>query len=77
MATTREVERLARSLIAQRTDPLYVVHYLVETYQIDLPTAQAVVDKVAPPRLRKSELVKATSGKSPAKSDGPKRTTFY
>ena len=31
----RDMERLARSLNAQRLDPAYIRHYLQDTYQVD------------------------------------------
>jgi hypothetical protein len=38
----RDVERLARSLNANRMDPEYIRHYLQETYLVD----NATIDKV-------------------------------
>jgi hypothetical protein len=32
---TKDLERLIRSLVAQRTDPEYIRHYLMETYRLD------------------------------------------
>ena len=31
----RDMERLSRSMAAQRLDPAYIRHYLQETYQLD------------------------------------------
>jgi hypothetical protein len=38
----RDVERLARSMNAQRLDPAYIRHYLQETYQVD----DKIIDQV-------------------------------
>lgn len=35
MVFTRDLERLARSLVAQKTDVSYIRHYLIENYQVD------------------------------------------
>ena len=35
MVFTRDLERLARSLQAQKTDATYIRHYLIENYQVD------------------------------------------
>ena len=39
---TRDLERLVRSLVAQKTDATYIRHYLIETYQVD----NALVDQL-------------------------------
>ena len=35
MVFTRDLERVVRSLAAQKTDAAYIRHYLIETYQVD------------------------------------------
>jgi hypothetical protein len=38
----KDLERLVRSLVAQRTDPEYIRYYLIETYQLDPKTVDEV-----------------------------------
>ncbi len=45
---SRDLERLVRTFIGQKLDPAYIRHYLVETYQLDLKTADDIIAKVAP-----------------------------
>lgn len=42
---TRDIERLARSMAAQRMDPVYIRHYIMENYQVDVPTADKILAK--------------------------------
>ncbi len=35
MVFTRDLERVVRSLAAQKTDAAHIRHYLIETYQVD------------------------------------------
>ncbi len=35
MVFTRDLERLVRSLTAQKTDAAYIRHYLIENFQVD------------------------------------------
>jgi methionyl-tRNA synthetase len=39
---TKDLERLVRSMAAQRLDPDYIRYYLIETYQLDSKTVDAV-----------------------------------
>lgn len=50
MALSRDIERLARTFVAQRLDRSYILHYLMETYQLDQEGAEKVLDKVGCPR---------------------------
>ncbi len=38
----KDLERLVRSMVAQRTDPEYIRHYLIETYQLDVKSVDEV-----------------------------------
>ena len=42
---TRELEKLARSLYAQKMEIEYIRHYLQETYQCDAQTVDYVFDR--------------------------------
>ena len=46
MAFSKDVERLARSLAAQKLEPLYIKHYLMETYAMDGPSIDALMERV-------------------------------
>ncbi len=73
---SRDLERLVRSFVAQKLDREYIKYYLVDTYQIDIATAEEVIDKVSPASSkRSSQQVKALDG-----GGGPpaiKRQRFY
>lgn len=45
---SKDLERLTRSFVAQKLERDYIVHYLVETYQLDLKTAYEILEKVSP-----------------------------
>lgn len=42
---TRELERLVRSLQAQKVDREYIRHYLKETYQVDDKIVEQVLER--------------------------------
>ena len=48
--STRDLERIARSFVGQKLTPEYIVHYLMETYQLDQKSAQDILNKVSPTR---------------------------
>ncbi len=85
MATGRELERLVRSLLAAKTDREYVVHYLMETYQLSFPESKAVVEKVSPAggkfKTQTNRMVTPMPEGGPQRhgdSGGAmKKTTFY
>lgn len=63
MVFTRDLERVVRSLVAQKTDATYIRHYLIETFQVDNQLVDQIFAKlgVRPP---------AKPGQKPGK-DGP------
>lgn len=72
---SRDLERLVRTFAGQKLDREYIKHYLVETYQLDLKTADEIINKVAPQQITRG-------GRPVAKSDGInppliKRQKFY
>ncbi len=68
----RDVERLARSLNAQRLDPAYIRHYLQDTYQVD----DKLIDQVfATVGVGKKKGVSITEGTSISKVP-PRRREF-
>lgn len=46
MVFTRDLERLARSLQAQKTDATYIRHYLIENYQVDSKLVDQIFAKL-------------------------------
>ena len=69
---SRDLERLVRSFVAQKLDREYIVYYLVETYQLEIKTAQEVLEKVAP-----AAAARGARGKSPEAAPPIKRQRFY
>ena len=70
---SKDLERLVRSFVAQKLDREYIVYYLVETYQLEIKTAQEVLEKVAPAApARGGRAAKASEPAPPAK-----RNRFY
>jgi len=70
---SKDLERLARSFVAQKLDREYIVYYLVDTFQLDIKTAQEVLEKVAPAAsARGGRTAKAPEALPPAK-----RNRFY
>lgn len=45
---TRDIERLVRTMVAQRVDREYIRHYLQETYQLDDKSLDEVLNKMCP-----------------------------
>lgn len=43
---SRDVERLARMMQRQKVDAEYIRHYLMETYQLDIPTIDQLFEKL-------------------------------
>ncbi len=46
MSNIRDVERMARTFVAQKLDQEYIRHYLQESYQIDNATIDIVFEKI-------------------------------
>lgn len=42
----KDVERLARALLRQKLDPIYVRHYLMEQYQLDAATVERLLERI-------------------------------
>ena len=63
MVFTRDLERVVRSLVAQKTEATYIRHYLIENYQVD----NALVDQL----FAKLGIKPATKpGQKPGKDPG-------
>ncbi len=76
MTQRKDVERLARSLAAQRLDPEYIKHYLQETYGLDGPAVDEILEKIGVPRLSPHQRAKLMAGEGakkapPAKGPAP------
>ena len=70
---SKDLERLVRSFVAQKLDREYIVYYLVETFQLEIKTAQDILEKVAPAAaVRGARNVKAPEAAPPVK-----RNRFY
>jgi hypothetical protein len=75
---SRDLERLVRTFIGQKLDRDYIKHYLVETYQLDLKTADEIINKVAPQVMTRSGRQAAPAAKSEGINPPPiKRQKFY
>ncbi len=73
---SKDIERLARSLHAQRLERDYIVHYLMENYQLEPKTIDEILERVGVPK--KPTPGKGGSPKGGEKPDsGPKRQSFY
>jgi ATP-dependent protease HslVU (ClpYQ) ATPase subunit len=72
---SRDVERLVRTMVAQRVDREYIKHYLQETYQLDDKAVEEVLNKLAPANAARG----GRGGKSPEDGAAPpiKRQRFY
>ena len=70
---TRELERQARSFVAQKLDRAYILHYLMETYQLDQKTADEIITKVSPPGRGGAQAGASSS----TKLNAVKRSKFY
>lgn len=51
MAFSRDIERMARAFVAQKLDPAYIRHYLMEAYQLDEAAVEKILEKVGAARL--------------------------
>lgn len=71
MSASKDLERVARSMLAQKIEVEYVRHYLIETYQIDNKMVDHIFERIgyAPKQVK--------GAKPPAKEGGVKRQTFY
>ena len=72
---SRDLERLVRTFVGQKLDREYIQYYLVETYQLDIKTADEIINKVAPQQITRG-------GRQVAKREGInpppiKRQKFY
>ena len=69
MVFTRDLERVVRSLVAQKTDAVYIRHYLIENFQVDDKVVDQVFAKlnIRPP---------AKPGQKPGKDDRRSRQGF-
>lgn len=47
---SRELERMVRTFVAQKLSSEYILHYLMETYQMDKKAAEDLLAKVSPPK---------------------------
>lgn len=70
---SKDLERLARSFVAQKLDREYIIYYLVETYQLEIKTAQEVLEKVAPAASTRG----GRAAKAPEAAPPIKRNRFY
>ena len=65
---TRDLERLARSLVAQNLDQEYIRYYLIETYRLDDKIIDLVFERVGI-KDSKNAAPKGKSGARPAVAD--------
>jgi hypothetical protein len=72
----RDIERLARSLAAQKLDPEYIRHYLMETYQIDKQTIDKVFERVGLSVSGTTKGVKPAPGLEQRSNDRRNRQGF-
>ena len=73
----KDVERLARSMIGQKLEYLYIKHYLQETYQLDAKLVEQILDKLGmqpPPKPGEKAKPKTDMGGGPPK---PNRQGFF
>jgi hypothetical protein len=69
---TKDLERMIRSLVKQRTDPEYIRHYLIETYQLDPKIVVKLFEEMGVGKEKqkfntKSDPFNAGGNKSPRK----------
>ena len=69
---SKDLERLVRSFVAQKLDREYIIYYLVETYQLEIKTAQEVLEKISP-----AAAARGSRGKAPDAPPPIKRQRFY
>jgi len=70
---SKDLERLVRSFVAQKLDREYIIYYLVETYQLEIKTAQEVLEKVSPAASTRG----GRAAKGPEAPPPIKRNRFY
>jgi hypothetical protein len=46
MVFTRDIERVVRSMMAQKVEAAYIRHYLIENYQIDNKLVDQVFERL-------------------------------
>ena len=71
---SKDLERLVRSFVAQKLDREYIIYYLVETYQLEIKTAQEVLEKVSPAASTRGG---GRAAKGPEAPPPIKRNRFY
>lgn len=74
MANRRDIDRLARSLAGQRLDPLYIQHYLVETFAISMEAAEEVLIRLGIPKKSAIASLKASTDGGTAKKPAARTT---
>ncbi len=74
----KAIERLARSMAAQKLEPDYIKYYLMETYQLDATKAAELLERLGIGKGGKGKADKG-GGRSPMKpgSDSGKRSSFF
>ncbi len=58
---TKDLERLVRSMAAQRLDPDYIRYYLIETYQLDSKTVDEVFKAQGVGKVKEKFSTKSSS----------------
>ena len=77
MSHSKDLERLTRSLAAQKLEPTYIRHYLIENFQIDNQTVDRIFAKlniVMPLKPGQKAPPKDSGGPGPNK---PNRQGFF
>jgi hypothetical protein len=74
---SRDLERLVRTFIGQKLDLAYIRHYLVETYQLDLKTADEIIAKVAPAAAARGQNGRGSNQGEGLNPPPIKRQRFY
>lgn len=78
-AISRDVERQVRAFSRQKLDPLWISHYLMETYGLDIESVRQVFIKVGlidPFKVPPKGGGKAADPLKPAQG-GMKKQSFY
>jgi hypothetical protein len=75
MAFSKDVERLARSLHRQRLDREYIIHYLIETFQLEQKAVEDMLERLGIPK--KAPLHKVEPAKKKEEERKPPRQGFY
>jgi hypothetical protein len=70
---TKDLERLIRSLVAQRTDPEYIRYYLIETYQLNTKTVDELFTALGVGKSREKFNAKQGPLSGDKKSAPPRR----